>query len=103
MDEDKGITTNELTKEPTEEEQKEMEKEEEEPDPEKVWIRQLYSQKSNRGKKSLMPYQILEEFVALHEYARKQHFYCFFCGTRYDNEEDIEKNCPGFLEEDHDW
>ena len=29
-------------------------------------------------------------------------FYCFFCGHRYKNKEDLEQGCPGANESDHD-
>lgn len=35
-------------------------------------------------------------------YMRDRYSYCLFCGTQYDDEEDMEKNCPGPSEEDHD-
>ncbi|KAG9317200.1 hypothetical protein JVU11DRAFT_1393 [Chiua virens] len=35
-------------------------------------------------------------------YLRETHAYCFWCGTKYDNDSDLEKNCPGSNEEDHD-
>ncbi|KAF8450821.1 hypothetical protein L210DRAFT_963383 [Boletus edulis BED1] len=33
---------------------------------------------------------------------RDKYAYCFWCGTKYDNEGDLEKHCPGPNEEDHD-
>jgi len=27
--------------------------------------------------------------------------YCFWCGTQYDDEKDLEENCPGTEEDDH--
>ncbi|KAH8106211.1 hypothetical protein BXZ70DRAFT_918637 [Cristinia sonorae] len=36
------------------------------------------------------------------DYLRDRYMYCFWCGTQYDNLEDIDTNCPGREEEDHD-
>ncbi|KAK9447112.1 uncharacterized protein V1518DRAFT_422243 [Limtongia smithiae] len=36
------------------------------------------------------------------EYMREQYCYCFWCGCRYDGKEDLEANCPGLLEEEHE-
>jgi len=30
------------------------------------------------------------------------YFWCFWCGSRFENEQDLEDNCPGRFEEDHD-
>ncbi|KAI5894068.1 uncharacterized protein SCHCODRAFT_02700622 [Schizophyllum commune H4-8] len=35
-------------------------------------------------------------------YLRDRYSYCLFCGTQYDDEEDMAKNCPGPSEDDHD-
>jgi len=79
MDETKGIVDNDLIpKEPAEGEEKEEEEEEKRAD------------------------KILENFLILNEYLLVNYFYCFFCGTRYDDEEDLKNNCPGPLGDDHD-
>lgn len=36
------------------------------------------------------------------DYLRGRYAYCFWCGTQYDNQEDMEANCPGEDEEAHD-
>ncbi|KIJ56559.1 hypothetical protein M422DRAFT_57267 [Sphaerobolus stellatus SS14] len=36
------------------------------------------------------------------EYLRAKYFYCFWCGTQYTDLEDLQRNCPGLTEEDHD-
>ena len=33
---------------------------------------------------------------------RGKYSYCFWCGTEYQDLEDLGKNCPGETEEDHD-
>eukprot|EP01130_Rhizamoeba_saxonica_P013351 TRINITY_DN5695_c0_g1_i1.p1 TRINITY_DN5695_c0_g1~~TRINITY_DN5695_c0_g1_i1.p1 ORF type:complete len:177 (+),score=43.07 TRINITY_DN5695_c0_g1_i1:442-972(+) len=35
------------------------------------------------------------------DYLRTTHTYCYFCGVVYNNNEDMESNCPGTTEEDH--
>ncbi|GAA5840287.1 hypothetical protein JCM9279_002336 [Rhodotorula babjevae] len=34
-------------------------------------------------------------------YLRNKYHYCFWCGTQYDDEKDLEENCPGTEEDDH--
>ncbi|KZT12985.1 RNA-binding domain-containing protein [Laetiporus sulphureus 93-53] len=36
------------------------------------------------------------------DYLRQKYAYCFWCGTQYDDREDMERNCPGPDEEAHD-
>ncbi|KAL4241572.1 G patch domain-containing protein 11 [Abortiporus biennis] len=35
------------------------------------------------------------------EYLRNKYSYCFWCGTQYEDEEDMDTNCPGPEEDDH--
>ncbi|KAN0097733.1 protein of unknown function (DUF4187) domain containing protein [Tylopilus felleus] len=35
-------------------------------------------------------------------YLRDKHAYCFWCGTEYEDNDDLEKHCPGPNEDDHD-
>ncbi|XP_044146054.1 G patch domain-containing protein 11 isoform X3 [Bufo gargarizans] len=44
----------------------------------------------------------LEKLQILTSYLRGQHLYCIWCGTSYQDEEDIESNCPGDTSEDHE-
>eukprot|EP01127_Copromyxa_protea_P012835 TRINITY_DN3377_c0_g3_i2.p1 TRINITY_DN3377_c0_g3~~TRINITY_DN3377_c0_g3_i2.p1 ORF type:complete len:230 (-),score=30.60 TRINITY_DN3377_c0_g3_i2:143-832(-) len=32
---------------------------------------------------------------------RSSHFFCIYCGVRYDDQQDLEGNCPGPFHEDH--
>ncbi|OLL26677.1 G patch domain-containing protein 11 [Neolecta irregularis DAH-3] len=43
----------------------------------------------------------IEKLDRLLKYLRDKHAYCFWCGCAYDNQEDLEENCPGIHEEDH--
>ena len=36
------------------------------------------------------------------DYLRNKYAYCFWCGTQYDDQEDMENSCPGTDEESHD-
>ncbi|KAI0650018.1 hypothetical protein C8Q79DRAFT_900584 [Trametes meyenii] len=36
------------------------------------------------------------------DYLRRKYAYCFWCGTQYDDQEDMERNCPGTDEDAHD-
>ncbi|KAI1792914.1 hypothetical protein LXA43DRAFT_1003783 [Ganoderma leucocontextum] len=36
------------------------------------------------------------------DYLRRKYSYCFWCGTQYDDAEDMENNCPGEDEDAHD-
>ncbi len=35
------------------------------------------------------------------DYLRRRYSYCFWCGTQYEDAEDMENNCPGVDEDDH--
>eukprot|EP01121_Diplochlamys_sp_Union-15-3_P018074 TRINITY_DN6502_c0_g1_i1.p1 TRINITY_DN6502_c0_g1~~TRINITY_DN6502_c0_g1_i1.p1 ORF type:complete len:253 (+),score=55.27 TRINITY_DN6502_c0_g1_i1:41-760(+) len=36
------------------------------------------------------------------EYLRSTYKYCYFCGTKYDSQEELNEKCPGLLEDVHD-
>lgn len=36
------------------------------------------------------------------DYLREKYSYCFWCGTQYEDAIDLEQNCPGLEEDDHD-
>eukprot|EP01125_Pyxidicula_operculata_P020155 TRINITY_DN7399_c0_g1_i1.p2 TRINITY_DN7399_c0_g1~~TRINITY_DN7399_c0_g1_i1.p2 ORF type:complete len:113 (+),score=21.40 TRINITY_DN7399_c0_g1_i1:581-919(+) len=40
----------------------------------------------------------LEELL---DYMRTIHYYCYYCGSRYDDENQLTKYCPGKFEESH--
>lgn len=68
-----------LPKEPTEEEDEHEEEEEEVVEEE---------------------YTTSEKFEIIREYLRDTYWYCFWCGAKYEDEEDF-RNCPGKEEDDH--
>ncbi|XP_034041416.1 G patch domain-containing protein 11 [Thalassophryne amazonica] len=44
----------------------------------------------------------LDKLQVLTSYLRGIHFYCIWCGTAYNNEEDLCSSCPGDTATDHD-
>lgn len=46
--------------------------------------------------------KILTELTSLLFYMRKKHHYCHYCSIKFDSKRDMERNCPGALEEDHE-
>lgn len=44
----------------------------------------------------------LDKLQFLTSYLRGVHFYCIWCGTAYNDEEDLSSNCPGDTAADHD-
>ncbi|KAK7504149.1 hypothetical protein BaRGS_00004453 [Batillaria attramentaria] len=43
-----------------------------------------------------------EQLQALTEYLRTTHCYCIWCGTKYEDADDLRSNCPGDTAEAHD-
>ncbi|XP_067241767.1 G patch domain-containing protein 11 isoform X2 [Chanodichthys erythropterus] len=44
----------------------------------------------------------LDKLQFLTSYLRGVHFYCIWCGTAYNDEQDLSSNCPGDTAADHD-
>lgn len=44
----------------------------------------------------------LQRLLELMTHLRTVHLYCLYCGCTYDSGEDMERNCPGVTEEEHD-
>ncbi|KAJ8360049.1 hypothetical protein SKAU_G00165740 [Synaphobranchus kaupii] len=44
----------------------------------------------------------LDKLQILTSYLRGVHFYCIWCGTMYNDEDDLTSNCPGDTATDHD-
>ncbi|XP_029048132.1 G patch domain-containing protein 11 [Osmia bicornis bicornis] len=42
-----------------------------------------------------------EKLDILTKYLREKHFYCIWCGTTFQNTEDLRDNCPGNTRDDH--
>ncbi|XP_014636600.1 PREDICTED: G patch domain-containing protein 11 isoform X1 [Ceratotherium simum simum] len=45
---------------------------------------------------------VLEKLQILTNYLREEHLYCIWCGTAYEDKEDLSSNCPGPTSADHD-
>ncbi|XP_062346239.1 G patch domain-containing protein 11 isoform X4 [Cinclus cinclus] len=45
---------------------------------------------------------VSEKLHILTVYLREEHFYCIWCGTTYEDSEDLSSNCPGDSAADHD-
>jgi hydroxylamine reductase (hybrid-cluster protein) len=43
----------------------------------------------------------IEKLEILTKYLRKKYFYCIWCGTEFNNEDDLRDNCPGDTRNDH--
>lgn len=71
----------------TQEDDSETEEEEEDEDEDEVKEQELST---------------LDKLQILTSYLRGQHLYCIWCGTAFQDEEDIQSNCPGDTSEDHD-
>ncbi|XP_063696579.1 G patch domain-containing protein 11 [Culicoides brevitarsis] len=46
-------------------------------------------------------YENSEKLEMLTRYLRSCYFYCIYCGTKYENAEDFQANCPGPSKDDH--
>lgn len=42
-----------------------------------------------------------EQLEILTRYLRKKHYYCIWCGTSFNDEDDLKENCPGDTRSDH--
>ncbi|CAB4384570.1 unnamed protein product [Rhizophagus irregularis] len=43
-----------------------------------------------------------EKLDRIFRYLRETYYYCFWCGCEYGSAEEIDQECPGYEEEDHD-
>ncbi|KAM9063279.1 G patch domain-containing protein 11 isoform 3-T6 [Sarcophilus harrisii] len=58
--------------------------------------------RSQRACHQLDTQKVLEKLEILTRYLREEHQYCIWCGTTYEDEEDLSLNCPGPTSADHD-
>lgn len=49
-----------------------------------------------------MQMDIDERIMRLNVFLRSELYYCFYCGIKYKDEEDMFKHCPGITEADHE-
>lgn len=45
--------------------------------------------------------EIDQKILGIHTFMRAEFFYCFYCGVKYKNEDDMFQHCPGQSKEDH--
>lgn len=48
------------------------------------------------------PTSAVPRLLDLITHLRTVHRYCLFCGCAFDSFDDLERNCPGFTEEEHE-
>ncbi|EAX00411.1 coiled-coil domain containing 75, isoform CRA_b, partial [Homo sapiens] len=58
--------------------------------------------RSQRACQQLDVQKVLEKLQILTSYLREEHLYCIWCGTAYEDKEDLSSNCPGPTSADHD-
>ena len=51
---------------------------------------------------SCVSIQARDRLTRVLQYLREKYYYCFWCGTQYNDKEDLDGNCPGEDEEAHD-
>uniref|UniRef100_A0A3Q1EWL3 G patch domain-containing protein 11 n=1 Tax=Acanthochromis polyacanthus TaxID=80966 RepID=A0A3Q1EWL3_9TELE len=55
-----------------------------------------------KDEEEIMELTSFDKLQILTSYLRGVHFYCIWCGTTYNDEEDLYSNCPGDTAADHD-
>ncbi|XP_014272647.1 G patch domain-containing protein 11 [Halyomorpha halys] len=48
-----------------------------------------------------IPLTVQDKLEMITVYLRRTYFYCIWCGTRYDDEKDLQNECPGPTRNDH--
>ncbi|NXP75048.1 GPT11 protein, partial [Ramphastos sulfuratus] len=59
-------------------------------------------QNDNEDEPTSSDISVSEKLHVLTAYLREHHFYCIWCGTTYEDSEDLSSNCPGDSAADHD-
>ncbi|AQZ12573.1 YLR271W [Zygosaccharomyces parabailii] len=52
--------------------------------------------------KALYEMNIGERLMKLHIFLRYELYYCYFCGVKYKDEQDLHAHCPGLTESEHE-
>ncbi|KAL6101627.1 gpatch11 [Pungitius sinensis] len=81
----------------TEEEEDDLEEEEDEEEEEEE-----KEKKEEEEEEEIVELTSFDKLQILTSYLRAVHFYCIWCGTTYNDEEDLCSNCPGDTAADHD-
>ncbi|TDL29286.1 hypothetical protein BD410DRAFT_779649 [Rickenella mellea] len=61
-----------------------------------------YSEKTIEDAKTYLQLGSQQKLVVVLAHLRNKYTYCFWCGTQYDDRQDMAANCPGEDEEAHD-
>ncbi|TFY69927.1 hypothetical protein EVJ58_g158 [Rhodofomes roseus] len=71
--------------------------------PEKTELRiSPYSEEEIQEARQFLRLNAKHRLQLVLDYLRQRYAYCFWCGTQYDNQEDMDQNCPGPEEDAHD-
>ncbi|EPT03556.1 hypothetical protein FOMPIDRAFT_1040339 [Fomitopsis schrenkii] len=71
--------------------------------PEKAELRKSpYSEEELQEARQFLNLNANHRLQLVLDYLRQRYAYCFWCGTQYDNQEDMDQNCPGPEEDAHD-
>jgi len=77
--------------------------EDDEAPPEKAKLRgSPYSEEEIQEARQFLRLNAKHRLQLVLDYLRQRYAYCFWCGTQYDNQEDMDQNCPGPEEDAHD-
>ncbi|KZT72595.1 RNA-binding domain-containing protein [Daedalea quercina L-15889] len=77
--------------------------EDDEAQPEEAGLRRSpYSEEEIQEARQFLRLSAKHRLQLVLDYLRQRYAYCFWCGTEYDNQEDMDQNCPGPEEEAHD-
>ncbi|KAG1146966.1 hypothetical protein G6F61_009185 [Rhizopus arrhizus] len=105
LDEESGVESNilwllkpEEEKEDKEEGEEEEDKEEEDKEVEEETKQEIYPEEEVENLKSLPLDEKVEKLI---NYLREKYYYCFWCRAKYEDQKDLDENCPGTDEEDH--
>ncbi|KAK7049676.1 hypothetical protein VNI00_005707 [Paramarasmius palmivorus] len=71
-------------------------------DPVPSVVEDEYSQNTLEETAQFLRLQARDRLELVLSYLRDEYAYCFWCGSQYDDQEDLEKHCPGADEESHD-
>eukprot|EP00095_Tigriopus_kingsejongensis_P007183 maker-scaffold134_size322110-snap-gene-2.24 protein:Tk07183 transcript:maker-scaffold134_size322110-snap-gene-2.24-mRNA-1 annotation:"coiled-coil domain-containing protein 75-like isoform x1" len=57
---------------------------------------------TDEDEEELCEFDVCEQLDMLTKYLRMQYFYCLWCGTTFENSEDLSGTCAGSTRDDHD-
>lgn len=109
LDEEADVKSNilwtlKLCQEPAKEEEEQVQEErlhddgDKEEEAKKEEKEELYPKEDVQELQSL---KLEDQLEKLTTYLREKYFYCFWCRAKYNDQEDLDTNCPGLTEDDH--